>query len=203
MRKLHSFFSLLSLFFILFTVQAQQANNHQQILASKDLIQISRYLTKLPQDHPLQKAVLSRLKQLRNGNWKSEPKLSVVSLAKSESLPTTISADPEKEEFIRLMQESGKVHDKKTVNLLNNIFWEDKEKPESVLLVRNSSSCNIILRLQGKTNFDLPVPAKGENFISLNKDSYVIKGKICNMDYAKTKDLSRDQVLTLSYNEIN
>lgn len=101
------------------------------------------------------------------------------------------------------MKESAELQLKKTVMLLNNIFSNSKEESETVLFVRNDSSCDIILRLQGKTQYNLPVPSKGENFININKDSYVIKGKICNSEYLKRKDLTQNQMITLKHSQIN
>ena len=157
----------------------------------------------LQQDDPQKKAVLIRLKQLKNGSWKSEPKLAISDINTEKKAIETISVDPEKEEFHNLMKESAELQLKKTVMLLNNIFSNSKEESETVLFVRNDSSCDIILRLQGKTQYNLPVPSKGENFININKDSYVIKGNICNSEYLKRKDLTQNQMITLKHSQIN
>lgn len=202
------FYSILSFIFLLFTnntINAQKINVYHQILASTDIVEISQYLKKLQPDDPQQKAVTNRLKQLKNGNWKSEPRLQISALPKSE-IPVTTAPKPlndEKEEFHNLMKESSEIHDKKALKVLNNIFNDNKEELESVLLVRNDSSCDIILRLQGKEQYNLAVPSKGENFINLNKDSYLIRGKVCNSEYSKTKDLTSNQILTLKYSEQN
>ncbi len=205
MLKFYSFLSFIFLLFTNNTINAQKINVYHQILASTDIVEISQYLKKLQPDDPQQKAVINRLKQLKNGNWKSEPRLQISALPKSE-IPVATAPKPledEKEEFHNLMKESSEIHDKKALKVLNNIFNDNKEELESVLLVRNDSSCDIILRLQGKEQYNLAVPSKGENFINLNKDSYLIRGKVCNSEYSKTKDLTSNQILTLKYSEQN
>lgn len=206
MLKFHTVLSIIFLLFINNTINAQKINIYHQILASTDIIEISQYLKKLPPNDPQQKAVANRLKQLKSGNWKSEPRLAVPVSPKAETmaLSASKSVDDEKEEFHNLMKESSEIHDKKAVKLLNNIFSSNnREGLESVLLVRNDSSCDIILRLQGKEHYNLAVPSKGENFINLSKDSYLIRGKVCNSEYSKTKDLTSNQIITLKYSEQN
>lgn len=184
-------------------VIAQEMSSYHQILASKNIVEISQYLKKLHSDNPQYKSVLNRLKQLKNGSLQSEPRLLISAFKNIESPEIKTPLDSEKEEFHKLMKESAEIHDKKAVKLLNNIFSKDTGNNESVLLVRNDSSCDIILRLQGKKQYNIAVPSKGENFINLNKDSYMIKGKVCNSEYFNTKDLSNNQIITLRYSEKN
>lgn len=184
-------------------VIAQEMSSYHQILASKNIVEISQYLKKLNSDNPQYKSVLNRLKQLKNGSLQSEPRLLISAFKNIESPEIKTPLDSEKEEFHKLMKESAEIHDKKAVKLLNNIFSKDTGNNESVLLVRNDSSCDIILRLQGKKQYNIAVPSKGENFINLNKDSYMIKGKVCNSEYFNTKDLSNNQIITLRYSEKN
>ncbi|RZJ27774.1 MAG: hypothetical protein EOO18_13660 [Chryseobacterium sp.] len=185
------------LFFISNPVDAQKINSYHQILASTDILEISLYLKNLKPDNPQQKAVLNRLKQLRNGTWKTEPRL-LLSSGKTEPFATD-----EQMEFRNLIKQSVEGHNKKTVKLLNTLFSTNKEESESILLVRNNSSCDIILRLQGKEAYNLAVPSKGENFINLLKDSYLIKVKICNSEFSKTRDLTNSQILTFRYSDKN
>lgn len=139
-----------------------------------------------------------KINKLKNENLKNKPKSQLV----FSQTPSNASVDDEKEEFRSLMKESSEIHDKKAVKLLNNIFnSNNKKESESVLLVHNNSYCDIILRLQGNRQYNLAVPSKGENFISIKKDSYLIKGRVCNSQYLKTKDLTSNQILTLNYSE--
>lgn len=204
MRK---FYQLLLIFILIFTnnlVKSQNINNYHRILASTNIFEISNYLKKLQEDDPQKKAVLIRLKQLKNGSWKSEPKLAISDILNAEKKAVEIiPVDPEKEEFHNLMKQSAELQLKKTVTLLNNIFSNDKAESESILFVKNDSSCDIILRLSGKTKYNIAIPSKGENFININKDSYVIKGKVCNSEYSKTKDITQNQMIILNYSQIN
>lgn len=199
-------YQLLLFFILIFSntlVKSQNLNNYHQVLASTNLFEISNYLKKLQDDDPQKKAVLIRLKQLKNGSWKSEPKLAISDISNNEKKIIEVAIDPEKEEFQKLMKESAELHSNRTVKVLNNVFSSDKTESESILIVKNDFSCDIILRLYGKEQYNIAVPSKGENFLNISKDSYVVKAKVCNSEYSKTKDLRQNQMITLNYSQAN
>jgi hypothetical protein len=71
------------------------------------------------------------------------------------------------------------------------MFDEDITSKEAVLLFRNNSDCNIILRIEGKNFYNLAVPAHGENFIILNKGSYTLNSNVCDVKYSSQKDIKK------------
>lgn len=104
----------------------------------------------------------------------------------------------EAEEYNRLTAETAAAHKDKTVKLLNAMFDQDPNSKEAILMVQNQSDCNMIVRIQGDKNYNLTVPAHGENSIVLKKASYQLKSNVCDAQYASTKDLRKGMVVTLN-----
>ncbi len=75
---------------------------------------------------------------------------------------------------------------------------EDITKKESILLFKNNSDCNIVLRIEGKDYYNLAVPARGENFIIVNKGSYTLTSNVCDMKYFSQKDIKRSIFVTIN-----
>jgi hypothetical protein len=66
-------------------------------------------------------------------------------------IPKSVMRNPnsnEAEEFKRLILESSAEHKEKTVKLLNAMFNEDITRKEAILLFKNNSDCNIVLRIR-------------------------------------------------------
>ncbi|WP_353050477.1 DUF6759 domain-containing protein [Chryseobacterium sp. ISL-6] len=53
------------------------------------------------------------------------------------------------------------------------------------------------MRIANKHDYKLAIPAKGENFIVLEKGKYSITGNICGSSYEQIKDLNKGICLTL------
>ena len=101
------------------------------------------------------------------------------------------------EEFKKLIAETSAEHKEKTVKLLNAMFNEDISRNEAILLFKNNSDCNIVLRIEGKEFYNLAVPARAENFIVLKKDSYSLNSNICDMKYSSRKDIKKSIFVTI------
>jgi hypothetical protein len=115
-------------------------------------------------------------------------------------IPKSVMRNPnsnEAEEFKRLLLESSAEHKEKTVKLLNAMFNEDITRKEAILLFKNNSDCNIVLRIEGKDYYNLAVPAHGENFIVLNKGLYSINSNVCDMKYISQKDIKKSIFVTI------
>ncbi|WP_238555540.1 DUF6759 domain-containing protein [Chryseobacterium sp. P1-3] len=109
-------------------------------------------------------------------------------------IPKNVMRNPDSndaEEFKRLLVESTSEHKEKTVKLLNAMFNEDITRKEAILLFRNNSDCNIVLRVEGKDYYNLAVPAHGENFVVINKGSYTLSSNVCDMKYTSLKDIKK------------
>jgi hypothetical protein len=68
--------------------------------------------------------------------------------------------------------EKGKAdaNTERTVNLLNNLFSTDRNKSEVFVMIKNNSNCNLIVKVDGKTFFNLDVPKKGDNYYFYQKE---------------------------------
>lgn len=96
------------------------------------------------------------------------------------------------------MSETPSEHKEKTLKLLNAMFNEDITSKEAILLFRNKSDCNLVLRINGKKFYNMPVPAHGENFIVLNKDNYIISGDVCDVKYSSQKLIQKNLQIVLN-----
>lgn len=105
----------------------------------------------------------------------------------------------EEDEFKKLMVESSPNHKQKTVNLLNTLFNEDPGEAKAVLLIRNRSKCNIVMRVDGIVEkYNLPIPAVGENFIVIDKGDYFLKSNVCGTAYSSKKKLLKGIIVDLN-----
>ncbi|WP_435524017.1 DUF6759 domain-containing protein [Chryseobacterium indoltheticum] len=95
------------------------------------------------------------------------------------------------------MSETSEEHREKTKKLLNNMFNEDITHNEAILLLKNNSDCNLVLEISGKKFYNLAIPAKGENFIVLDKDTYRISGNVCDVKYQSSKEINKSLVVVL------
>ena len=109
------------------------------------------------------------------------------------------AASSEKEEFAMLMNESADEHKAKTVKILNALFDNDPMSKETTILIKNSSDCDIIVRIDGigYTKYRLPVPAKSENTIVVAKGDYLFSSLVCGAQYASQKTVQKAIMVTL------
>ncbi|WP_426476204.1 DUF6759 domain-containing protein [Chryseobacterium sp. CBSDS_008] len=115
-------------------------------------------------------------------------------------IPKSIMRNPDSEdaeEFKKLIAETTVQHKEKTVKVLNAMFNKDISRNESILLFKNSSDCNIVLRIEGKEFYNLAVAAHSENFIVLTKGLYTLNSNICDMKYSSTKDIKKSIFVTI------
>ncbi len=155
----------------------QEQNKSQNILESKNISEIEDFLKTAHPDDPKRNVLKSKIIALKNSEWTKGKKDAKPMEARPviSEISTTLmknSNAQETEEFKRLIASTPAEHKEKTVKLLNAMFNEDISSKEVILLFKNNSDCNIVLRIQGKDFYNLAVPAKGENSIVINKGSY-------------------------------
>jgi hypothetical protein len=173
------------------------------ILESKDINKIENYLKNTHPDDPKRNILKSKLIALKNAEWtkgKNNAKPMEARPVISE-IPSGAIRKPnsdEAEEFKRLIASTSKEHKEKAVKLLNAMFNEDISSKEIILLFKNQSDCNLVLKIQGKDFYNMAVPAKGENFIVINKGTYTLYGNVCDVVYSSKKDLNKSLFLTIS-----
>ena len=77
------------------------------------------------------------------------------------------------------------------------MLGNDVKDELSLLLVKNNSECNMVLKVVGKNNYNLPIPAKGQNAIMVEKGIYQLKGNVCELSYEAQKDLNKNILVSL------
>ncbi|GGP05748.1 hypothetical protein GCM10010992_23060 [Cloacibacterium rupense] len=102
--------------------------------------------------------------------------------------------------FDLLMSSNNNENSKKpiTTEVLNEMLKSDENDQLSLLLVKNNSHCNMVLKIEGKTVYNIPVPAKGQNAIMVEKGIYTLKGNLCELKYEAQKDLNKNILVALT-----
>lgn len=175
----------------------------KDILKSTNIKEIEEYLKTAHPDDPKKSVLKPKLIALKNTEWTKGARTAKPMEARPviADIPKNAMKDPnsdEAEEFKRLIAETSAEHKGKTEQLLNTMLNEDITKKESILLFKNNSDCNIVLRIEGKDYYNLAVPARGENFIIVNKGSYTLTSNVCDMKYFSQKDIKRSIFVTIN-----
>lgn len=182
--------------------QAQKSS--KDILKSTNIKEIEEYLKNAHPDDPKRTVLKPKLIALKNSEWTKgaltarpmETRPVIADIPKS-AMRNPNSDDAE--EFKKLITETSSQHKEKTVKVLNAMFNEDINRNEAILLFKNNSDCNIVLRIEGKEFYNLAVPARAENFIVLKKDSYTLNSNICDMKYSSQKDIKKSIFVTVDH----
>ncbi|UWX60268.1 hypothetical protein N0B40_17950 [Chryseobacterium oranimense] len=105
----------------------------------------------------------------------------------------------EAEEFNMLMAENPVEHKNKTVKILNSLFDNDPTSKTSIVLIKNNSDCNIIVRMEsvGTTKYRLAVPAHDDSTIVIDKGQYLFTSLVCGAQYASQKTIEKAIMVTL------
>ena len=195
---------LISGFIIFHSCKTVETGKYARILESKNIGLIEDFLQNSNKEDPRRSVLKPRLIALKNAKLQKNTNAARQMVAKpkfteipSRSVLYTNSA--EAEEFKNLMsQNSSVVHQQKTVKLLNALFNQDISSKEAILLVQNNSDCNMILRLEGKTFYNLAIPSHGENFLVLPKGDYSLASNVCDVKYNSTKKIEKNMLVSLS-----
>lgn len=90
---------------------------------------------------------------------------------------------------------------KRTAAMLTHLFNNDLNKNEAYVNIKNRSACNLIVKISGKKYYNLTVPAKGENFILVDKGEYVMTTSVCDAKYSSVKKITQDIEIALNVAE--
>lgn len=200
-KKLFPVFFLFFTFLFPNSISAQKKGGND-ILKSIDIKEIEEYIKNTHPDDPKKSVLKPKLIALKNAEWTKGARTAKPMEARPiiSDIPKSIMRNPhsdDAEEFKKLIAETSVEHKEKTVKLLNAMFNEDITRKEAILLFKNNSDCNIILRIEGKDYYNLAVPAHGENFIVINKGSYMLNSNICDMKYVSQKDIKKSIFVTI------
>ncbi len=107
--------------------------------------------------------------------------------------------DTEREEFDMLMKVNPVKHKNNTVKVLNALFDNDPHSKESIVLIENRSTCNMIMRIEGvgNTKYRLAVPAQSDNTIVISKGDYLFSSLVCGAQYASQKTVQKAIMVSL------
>jgi len=141
-----------------------------------------------------QKQIAKLKEQLATKNYAVQQDLGAL-----QQSSTLMDAD-EQEEFLMLMAVSPTEHKNKTVQILNSLFDSDPSSTESIVMIENKSSCNMIMRIEGvgNTKYRLAVPTQTEGSIVVQKGSYLFTAKVCGADYASQKSIQKAIIVSLN-----
>lgn len=173
------------------------------VLKSTNISEIEEYLGKAHPEDPKTRILKQRIIALKNAEWTKGAKNArpmearPVFMELPDQLNSKKKSEANLEVFKKLMSETSEEHRDKTKKLLNNMFNEDITHNEAILLLKNNSDCNLVLEISGKKFYNLAVPAKGENFIVLNKDTYTFSGNVCDVKYQSSKEINKSLVVVL------
>lgn len=81
---------------------------------------------------------------------------------------------------------------KKTASMLTHLFNNDPNDREAYINIKNRSNCRLIVKISGKKYYNLDVPAKGQNFIMIEKGDYVLTTMVCDAKYSSLKKITKD-----------
>ena len=115
--------------------------------------------------------------------------------------PTITAVNPSKlkREAVRDVGKTNtSTHRKRTEDLLNHLFNNDPTSKTAYVQIVNKSKCNLIVKISGKRFYNLNVPALNENFILIDKGSYLVTTSVCDAKYSSNKNIGKDIVITLN-----
>jgi hypothetical protein len=178
-------------------------NAFQNILESKNIPEIERFLKTCHPDDPRKSVLKPKLIALKNSEWTkggkdAHPMEARPVITEIPSHLMNASNSSEAEEFKRLIASTSSQHKDKTVKLLNAMFNEDISSKEVILLFRNNSDCNLVVRINGKDFYNMAVPAKSENFIVIRKGNYTLSSNVCDILYSSKKEIGKSIFLTIN-----
>lgn len=171
------------------------------IMNSQDIKEIENFLKKAHPEDPRRSMLKQKLITLKNKAWTKRDAGPAM-----EGRPLPKITDESKEvkvysvsddEFRKLMAEYESKHSQRTLNLLNQLFDNDPSNTKTIVLVRNNSDCNLVMKIQGAKFYQLPVPSKGENSIVIEKGDYEFSGILCGAQYVSKKSIHKNLVIAL------
>ncbi|MDM1554195.1 hypothetical protein PYS58_13640 [Chryseobacterium indologenes] len=142
--------------------------------------------------------VMASNKTTTANNAKNTDKVNnAINALKEERLATYASAGATKSAGSSVKSEPSEAN-KKTAAMLTHLFNNDINKNEAYINIKNRSSCNLIVKISGKKYYNLSVPARGENFILIDKGEYVLTTMVCDAKYSSLKKITQDVEIALN-----
>ena len=180
-------------FFISILSCAQSKYTVAQVEKSSDPQVIANFI-KFNPSHPKTPEFKRKLFAVMNNNKTPAQKSNV---AKPTVKPVTTAKL--KNEIKRDVAKHGtNTKHKRTEDVLNHLLNTDSNSNTAYVQIVNKSKCNLIVKISGKKFYNLDVPANNQNFLLLEKGSYVITTSVCDAKYTSKKNIGKDIVITLN-----
>lgn len=141
--------------------------------------------------------VLAANKTAANNAKNTDQLNNAINALKEERLASYASAGTSKSAGSSVKSEPSEAN-KKTAAMLTHLFNNDINKNEAYVNIKNKSSCNLIVKINGKKYYNLSVPARGENFILIDKGEYVLTTMVCDAKYSSLKKITQDVEIALN-----
>jgi hypothetical protein len=190
---------LILTFFCFFSITAQKKKD---LIYSNNIDEIESFLKTAHPEDPRRTVLKPKLIALKNAAWmKPGANKKYMVQANVVQIPKDIlklKENDEAEEFKKLMADTQDIKKDKTVKLLNQLFTDQLDSKEAILLFQNKSDCNVVLRIEGKDFYNLAVPAKGENTLVLKKGNYHLSANVCNVKYFSEKSIMKHTMISLN-----
>ncbi len=193
-------FLIIALLHVFVVITAQKKKD---IMYSQDITQIENFLKTSHPDDPRNPILKKRLVKIKNETWmKGNGNTNTITVPPTnklveETVPVNIINKTD-QEFQNLIAQEQHNHKTKTVNLLNQMFNSDPTSKEVIVLVKNNSNCNMILKVDGSNDYNLPIYGHNENFMVIKKGNYHITSDVCSAKFEKIKNIDKSFVLTIS-----
>ena len=105
-------------------------------------------------------------------------------------------------EFAELIAKDQINKTQETADVLNYLLNDDDPAdPYTAIVLENTSSCDIIVRVvqvSGGRIYNFPVPRNAKNHFKIAKGNYTLKSNICEAKYYSQKNISEALIITLS-----
>lgn len=190
--------NLLLLLCLSFLWQCKPSTN---ITQSNNIAEIESYLKSAHRDDQYRLFLKKKLVALKNAAWmKSGQGVPMAARPIVTDIPSPSNrSNFDKEFFNKLLAEAKVEHNSRTAKLLNELFANNSpDSPDAIILVRNQSDCDMILKIEGKQNYNLAIPSRGETSLIVNKGTYSISSNLCDAIYNSKKDIKNNLLLALN-----
>lgn len=102
-----------------------------------------------------------------------------------------------KKEVRKIARSGSKNKNSGTAEILTHMFSNDPNGREAYIQIQNQSSCNMIVKINGKKFYNLTIPANNSNYILVDKGTYTLTTSVCDAKYSSVKKVSKDMIITL------
>ncbi len=112
------------------------------------------------------------------------------------------SQSSEEENYQKVLKDFHEKSNEYAVDILNAAFSKDIKHKTCVVMVENTTQCNIVVLIsndQGQ-EWKIPVPREGSQSIPISKGIYNVSSTICGVEYRRQKKIVDNTLIKLKLN---